>query len=363
MKICRFRVVFNISIQLLAVIVLVLPLLLVVGGCGRPQGSVFEPLAKPLVWPGPPDIPRVRYVGQISTEEDLKRKVSFGQGLKNLFFGKEEVSVLVGPYAVASDGEDKLFIADTGSSVVQVFDLANRGHWSFSRIDGGQGLATPVALTLVGGNVYVADSTLKKICVFDKKGRFLFSFGGEQLKRPSGIAYSSRFNRVYVSDTASHMIVVYNGQGEFLRTIGQRGTVAGSFNFPTHLWVDNQDKLYVSDTLNYRIQIFTADGKYISSFGGHGDGPGFLAHPSGVATDSFGNIYVIDRKFENIQIFNADGKVLMAIGQEGSKPGEFWLPGGIFIDDANRIYVADSYNKRIQVFEFIAESMRRNDDE
>ncbi|MCF7954795.1 MAG: 6-bladed beta-propeller [Phycisphaerae bacterium] len=350
---------YNIGVQILAAGVLVLLQLLMVAGCGKPQGRIFEPLAKPLVWPKPPDTPRVRYVGQISTEADLKKKVSFGQGLKDVFFGKEEISVLVGPYAVVRDGEDKLFIADTGSSVIGLYDLANREHRSFSRIDGGAGLATPVALTLVGENVYVADSTLKKICVFDKKGKFLFSFGQEQLKRPTGIAYSSRFKRLYVSDTGNHTVVVYNGQGEFLRTIGQRGTGAGDFNFPTHLWVDNQDRLYVSDTLNYRIQIFTADGKYISSFGAHGDSPGLFAHPSGVATDSFGNIYVVDRKFENIQIFNSDGKVLMAIGSEGSEPGQFWLPGGIFIDDGNRIYVADSYNKRIQVFEFIAESISR----
>ena len=345
---------FNNKMPLFSLLVLHLLLL---SGCGQPQGPVFESPEAPLVWPGPPQTARVRYVGEISTEEDLKKQVSFGQGLKNLIFGKEEIGVLVNPYAVTKDRQERLFVADTNSGVIQMFDLAKREHLIFAEIDGDQSLITPVALTTIGNNVYVADSRLKKICVFDKKGRFQFSFGQEQLKRPTGLAYNPSLDKLYVSDTTKHAIYVFDKEGIYLNTIGRRGRKAGTFNFPTHLCFD-KNKLYVSDTLNYRIQILSADGDYIDSFGKHGDSPGCFAHPSGIAVDSFGNIYVADRKFENIQIFNPQGRILMAVGREGTKPGQFWLPGGIFIDDENKIYVADSYNKRVQVFELIEETLQ-----
>ena len=66
--------------------------LFAVGGCGKPQGVIFEPLESPLVWPEPPDQPRIRYVGQVSTERDLKKAVSWHEGLVTAIFGKEDIA-------------------------------------------------------------------------------------------------------------------------------------------------------------------------------------------------------------------------------------------------------------------------------
>ncbi len=325
-------------------------------GCSSPQGEVFPVLAEPLVWPKPPEQPRVKYVGALSTEADLKKEVPWLQGLGEVIFGKKEIGVLVGPYAVVMDKDNKLFVADAGSGLVQVFDLSGREYRQFSALSGEETLQTPVALTLVDDHVYVADSVLHKVCVFDRKGNFIFSFGDNLLTRPAGIAYWQEGQKIYVADAATHVIKVFGTGGKFLFDIGARGINAGQFNFPTHLWVDKPGLLYVSDTLNYRVQVFTSDGKFVKMFGEHGDRPGYFAHPCGIATDSVGRIYVTDRQFENIQIFDSDGRILLAIGGEGSGLGEFWLPAGVFIDDRNRIYIADSFNKRIQVFELLGVS-------
>ena len=58
------------------------------GGCARPRGELFETPSKPLVWPESPEKPRIKYVGSISTELDLKKEVSWTQGFSELFFGK-----------------------------------------------------------------------------------------------------------------------------------------------------------------------------------------------------------------------------------------------------------------------------------
>jgi len=335
----------------LCVAIIVLPVL--AGGCARNRGDLFFPPDALVVWPEPPETPRVRYLGMVSTEADLKREVSLGQGLGELLFGKKEIGVLVAPYAVVIDAENRLFAADTAGAVVHMFDLVTRRYEQFADLAGDQKLVKPVGLTLVSDWVYVVDSALRKVCVFNKNGKFIFSFGGDRFVRPSGIAYWPGDKTVYVADTAAHAVYAFTESGEFIGQIGKRGVAPGLFNFPTHLWVDRAGTLYVSDTLNYRVQVFSSDGRFIRAFGRQGDRPGYFAHPCGVATDGFGYIYVTDKQFENVQIFNQQGEILMAFGHEGTAPGEFWLPAGIFVDRRNRIYVADSFNKRIQIFELL----------
>jgi len=307
----------------------------------------------PLVWPAPPEKSRISYLGVISTEADLKAKVSWTQGLGEFIFGKSKIGVLVAPSALAIDQNDRLFVTDSAGAVVHLFDLNKRTYKQFAALNGQEQLLKPVGLTIVDNRIYVVDSILRKVCVFDKKGNFIFSFGGERFLRPSGIAYSQEDEIVYVADTAGHTVDVFTKAGKFIEQIGSRGMMAGMFNFPTHLCVDKSGRLYVSDTLNYRIQIFSREHRFLRMFGRQGDRPGYFAHPCGVATDSFGNIYVTDRQFENVQVFDQQGRILLAFGQEGTQAGQFWLPAGLFIDRRNRIYVADSFNKRIQVFELV----------
>jgi DNA-binding beta-propeller fold protein YncE len=330
-----------------------LALLVSCAGCARNRGDLFFPPDALVVWPEPPEQPRIRYLGTLSTEADLKREASWVQGFGELIFGKDDVGVLLAPYAVALDSDGRMFVTDAAGAVVHIFDLKSRRYRQFADLVGQERLARPVGLTIAGNWIYVVDSKLRKVCVFDKSGRFVFSFGAGRFERPSGIAYSPGDKTVYVADTAGHTIYAFTGSGKFIQQIGARGIGPGAFNFPTHLWVDKAGTLYVSDTLNYRVQMFNSEGQFLRMFGRQGDRPGYFAHPCGIATDGFGNIYVTDRQFENVQIFNSQGEILMAFGQEGTAPGQFWLPASIFIDDRNRIYVADSFNKRIQVFELL----------
>ena len=332
---------------------LCLALIILCCGCGKKRGTLFSPLAQPIVWPELPDRPRIEYLGQLATEDNLNKEVSFVEGVGRTLFGRDKIGILNNPYGLALDDQEKLFIADSSGSMVHVMDLKTRQYRQFSELDAGDKLLSPIGLAIVENDIYVSDSMLGKICVFSRQGRYKFSFGSDTLQRPSGIAYSHDRGELFVVDTKRHAIAVFDKQGNFLREIGRRGSGPGSFNFPTHLWIDSQGKLYVSDTLNYRVQVFTPDGQFLLTLGEHGDSPGHFAHPCGLATDSFGNIYVADRQFENIQIFNSQGQILMAIGGEGHGPGQFWLPGGIFIDQSDRIFVADSFNKRVQVLQLL----------
>jgi DNA-binding beta-propeller fold protein YncE len=333
----------------------VLPVLIVIlfTGCSSERGRLFGDLDAEIVWPEPPEVARVKYIGQLSSELDLKREVSFDKALQHFIFGKPNIGAMLSPKAVVFDQMQRVFVADNSGGVIHMMDMKNRRYKQFSKLADGKSLRSPVALSLIESDIYVVDSILASICVFTSTGTFKFSFGSDILQRPSGIAYSQIGQKIYVSDTKQHAVYIFDTDGKYIKKIGERGIGRGKFNFPTCLWADKAGKLYVSDTLNYRVQIFARDGSFIFEIGKHGNRPGYFAHPSGLATDSFGNIYVADRQFENIQIFDSKGRILLAIGGEGRGPGQFWLPSGIFIDDTNRIFIADSFNSRIQIFQLL----------
>jgi DNA-binding beta-propeller fold protein YncE len=331
-------------------------LILACPGCGPDQSQLWKSPATPLVWPEPPEQPRITYLGAVSTESDMEKRGSFLDGVGVLLFGPRPVGILVSPYAVAVDPTGIMYVADAGGAVVHAFDLRTRDYRQFSDLDQETKLRKPVALVTSTERLYVVDSALRRVCVFRRNGDFLFAFGQDRLTRPAGIACRHSQGTIYVADAGRHTICVFDHEGQPLKEIGMRGTGPGQFNFPTHLCVDEEGKLYVSDTLNFRIQVFDPGDRFVRMFGQQGDRPGNFAHPCGIATDQAGNVYVTDRQFENVQIFDAQGRILMALGQEGSGPGEFWLPAGIFIDGHGRIYVADSFNKRIQIFELVKEA-------
>lgn len=326
--------------------------LLACSGCATSKGKLFTKLDQPLYWPEQPLEPKIEYIGQFSTQDDLKKEVGSFESLGRIIFGREDIGVLSRPHALAIDDRDRLYIADSTGGVIHMMDLSTRKYLQFYKLENNERLLFPIGVVTKNSKVYVADSILAKICVFNDQGKYIQSFGSDVLERPAGLACNQKNGNIYVTDTKKHAVYVFSAEGQYLQTIGRHGGGRGTFNFPTQIWSDN-DRIYVSDTLNYRIQIFSLDGKLIRIIGNHGNRAGNFAHPCGIASDSFGNIYVGDKQFENIQIFNSKGEILMAFGGEGSDPGEFWLPAAIFIDKNNRIFVADSFNKRVQVFQLL----------
>jgi len=285
-------------------------------GCARQPAPLFAEQADALVWPEPPLTPRIMYLGTLSTEDDLHGGVSFGESIRRALFGRQATGAFVCPYAVAVDAEDRLFVADSAGGVVHIMDLESRQYRQISEVSPERKFTTPVAVTVTDQLVFVADSGLAAVYVFDRDGKFRFSFGEDVLTRPAGIAYDRRQDKVYVADVSQHGIFVFDKEGQSLSRIGRQG-------------------------------------EFLRAFGRQGDRPGCFAHAAGLATDSFGNVYVSDRQFENVQIFDDRGRILMAFGGEGRRPGTFWLPAGLWIDQRDRIFVADSFNRRVQVFQLL----------
>jgi DNA-binding beta-propeller fold protein YncE len=313
----------------------------------------LEPLAEPdqraeIVWPKPPDSPRIKFVNMFQNADDLGLHKSFSQKIGKFFVGQDERG-MDRPYAIAVN-TNLTAVADPSLGVVHLFDR-KRNSYRLLRKVGEQLLATPIGVVLGGNKLYVADSELQKVFVLNSHFRLVMTLEG--FKRPTSLAYDPVLNRLYVTDTLEHKIRVFDQNGEFLYEIGGRGLQDGQLNYPSHVTFA-KNRLFVNDTMNFRVQIFNQDGQHLSTFGEKGNGLGFFIQPKGIAVDSEGHIYVADAIANHIQIFDQNGKLLLNFGQAGNGPGEFQMPTGLAIWN-DTIYVADSYNHRVQVFQYLPE--------
>ena len=322
--------------------------------CAKPPGQIFPPVNPPLAWPGPPDVPRIRYVGKLALASDLKPAVPFGKAVSRALFGKGEDRAMLTPFALCTDDADRLFVADSNAQVVHVFNLSSRAYQEWTPGENRR-FAQPVGIAYdrAGRRLFVADSVAQSVYVFDDGGKLTAEWRAGAFERPAGLAWDAANRRLFVADVTAHQVVVLSDTGAVVQRIGERGEGPGQFNFPTAVTLDPDGRLYVCDALNWRVQVFAPDFSAVGQIGRKGDMPGYFSQPKGLATDAEGHLYVLDANFEAVQIFDSAGTLLLTFGEEGHKPGQFWLPTGIFIDGRNRIWIADSYNRRVQVFDYL----------
>ncbi|MFN0008347.1 MAG: NHL repeat-containing protein [Planctomycetota bacterium] len=217
-----------------------------------------------------------------------------------------------------------------------------------------RGLAEPASVA-IGGNeeVFVLESLTSRVRVFDAAGLELRSFGARgsgpgELLEPQGLAIAPD-GEIYVSDTGNDRVQVYSKEGQFLRNVGIRGAGMSEFNTPLGLAVDAQ-RIWVADSRNHRIQVFLRNGRFVAEVGRFGHGEGGLDHPSDVAVDEDWNVYVADTDNQRIQVFDKHAKFVRAFGAHGPYAGLFLTPSGIRYH-GGLLYVADRDNHRIQVYD------------
>jgi DNA-binding beta-propeller fold protein YncE len=288
-------------------------LFLLVGACATPENIVHRSLPdSSLAWPPPPQNPRIQYVRSVPGQHDSGAHRSWLKRAAEAMFGKEEKeNKMLDPYGVFADSE-RLYVTDPGLGLVHIFDLNDEGYFDI-RDAHGQDLVSPIGIAVDNnGEIFISDSMLRKILVFDKTGKYLREIGEPELfKRPTGIAVDE--DRIYVVDTHGHQVLVFSKKdGAHLFSFGKRGTAKGEFNYPTNIFIGRDKMIYITDSMNFRVQIFDRNGNSLSAFGKLGDGSGDFSKPKGIAVDSEGHIYVVDAHFDNVQIFDKKGRLLLS---------------------------------------------------
>lgn len=332
-------------------------LLLVTAGlpaCATGPKPIFPPVSPTLVWPRPPDRPRIRYVGELSGESSLKRGRTAIEALREVIGGPLPTVEFSTPTAVAVSG-DRVYVSDAQRAGVHVMDLEQRTHTLVQQA-GGERFGWPIDVTVAGGRIVVADSERACVDLFSADGRYERTLGRDTLERPASVAWVPGADELWVLDAGAHACVAFDLQGGRLRSVGARGAGPRNFNYPAGIAYRAPFGFAIADAMNFRVQLLDPAGNLLAAFGQKGDAAGDFALPRDVAYDSDGHVYVLDSQFENVQIFDRQGRLLMAFGREGRGPGEFYLPSGITIDARDRVWIADTYNRRVQVFQYLAET-------
>ncbi|MEI6715503.1 MAG: immunoglobulin domain-containing protein, partial [Verrucomicrobiota bacterium] len=185
---------------------------------------------------------------------------------------------------------------------------------------------------------------------------------------PNGVAVDVSGN-VYVADssdrkirkiTSAGVVTTLAGSGDYGSANGN-GTAA-SFRYPNGVAVDVSGNVYVADSANHKIRKITSAGVVTTLAGsgsdGSADGPGAAAtfwHPYGVAVDGSGNVYVANSGNGKIRKITKEGIVttLAGFGETGFADGlgtaaKFSMPTGVAVDVSGNVYVADSWNNKIR---------------
>ena len=308
-------------------------------------------------WPDFPVMPRYVHEASLRLITDIAVP-DRNTRLKNLLAGAPPPEfAFLRPYDIAARF-GRIYISDPDASAISVYDVPRRRFYRLGMRLAGK-LVKPMGVALdAQSNLYVADTGSASIQVFDFLGMHRITIGqNDQLQLPLSVAVDAQGENIYVVDnggisTNLHRILQYDSTGNLLKIIGQRGDKPGEFNLPTDAVVGSDGTLYVLDSGNFRVQAFDTEGNFMSMWGSAGSGLGQLARPRSIAIDQQDNLYITDMFFGNFQVFNRQGALLLPLGKidPADQPGHFRLISGITVDETQRVYVVDQLFKKVEVF-------------
>ena len=302
-----------------------------------------------LIFPPPPNEPRIQFLTKISSSVDITGAQS---RFKKYIMGKEKVRSIDKPYGIAAY-KGKIYICDTNLNSIEIIDLKKNKFEQFEPKGMGK-LNKPINCFVdQNGFLYVADVGRQQVVVFDENSNYLYSIGSTQEMRPTDVFVYD--DKVWIVDIKNHKIKVYSKiNRKLILSFPETDESNKEYLYsPTNISIVN-DQVYVSDIGDSKIKIYSTDGTFLKSVGSYGNKLGQFVRPKGIALDQESNLYVIDSGFENAQVFNSDGKLLMFFGGKYIGPGYMWLPAKIIIDYNNleyfQKYVHNGFNLKYLIF-------------
>lgn len=147
-----------------------------------------------------------------------------------------------------------------------------------------------------------------------------------------------------VTESAGNRLCVLDKKGKFIKYIGKKGRAVGNLVGPQYAAQDSRRNIYVSDYGNRRIAVFDRDGKGLFCFGAARDDFAGLKGPTGIAVAGE-NVYVADNIFGGIYEFDLAGNFQRVLVPEKT----FQHPESIrvwndylVVCDSNRVFSVDS---------------------
>jgi hypothetical protein len=182
------------------------------------------------------------------------------------------------------------------------------------------------------GRVYVADTTLLGVLVYESDGTFVESLhpGPEPSMafRPSSVAV--RDGVLYVGNIGGREIARFDlGRRAWLPVWRSRGR--NELIAPTGLCANGADALLVADAISGVVHRIRYDGQWGEPIGRPGRGPGQFVRPKQVVRTPGGLVFVTDAGRQSILVFAASGEFLFELSGDGGRWEGFTLPAALAV--------------------------------
>ena len=225
------------------------------------------------------------------------------------------------PVKAVVDGRGRIYVLAGIGRTLKVFSYRGEYLHDFP-FPGVEAKPAPIALSAdVEGNIYVADSTSGQILVYDRDQRLKLRFGNERAGDGRFQAVQAitvdRKGHIYVADAQAMPLQVFSPDGRFIRGWGEHSGGPQNFSLPSGIAVDAAGRVIVVDAIRQVVSMFTPDGVFLSRYGGLGFAPGAMAFPADVASDGARRLYVVERVGSRLQIF--DEQAGSPRGQSGAR--------------------------------------------
>ena len=305
---------------------MVLAAAMLTGGCkSTPQAGPAL-----VVFPAPPEQPRVQFLTWASGAAELETKPGAFAGF---VLGEEPTvqRVIQKPYGLGvKDGV--VFVCDTKGLAIARLDFVKRTFSVFGASGPGR-LRKPLNMVVDPlGYKFVVDSDRKQVVVFAPDDAYVTAFDVPQPCHPVDLALYENELFVLDNDEDCRIVVLDRQSGKVVRTVGGPGGEPGRFKLPNSIAVSPDGFLYISDTHNWRIQKLTREGEPVWTKGEPGYFLGQFGRPRGIRVGPDGIVYVVDGATEIVQMFDQDGNTLMRFGGPGDGPGALGLPSTLAVD-------------------------------
>lgn len=266
------------------------------------------------------------------------------------------------PVRLAVGPDDNLYVTDFKAGSVFIYDanLVMTGQL--------KGLAKPLGVAVdESGNIFVGDSGSKTVEVYNAQGEKTATIGGGLIKMPNDLVFDND-GKLYVADSKNDTVWVFGPNGAIERSIGTSGDGNGQLKFPLAVEIAYYSdefglevgELYVANQGSSLIQVFDLEGNFLRSFGGivieHGwwniwyEWEGFFVSIQSLAFDDLGQLHALDCYMDKVQILDpVTGDYLNDYGEKGTASRQLNLPMDIVIDNFGQTIVAEARNKRVEV--------------
>ena len=193
-----------------------------------------------------------------------------------------------------------------------------------------------VAFDKIHNKLYICDRSNHRIQVFNTNGKFLHSFGSNQLQGPHGICLSKDF--VFVSDEAKKCVTKFTHEGKL------NNTFDGAVKFGSSLGIDCYGEfVYICDASFQRIHVVDLNLRYIKHFGS-----GKIKFPADISVHS-DRIYILSLSVSSIYCYNKDYTFQKEIELSG---GDIPMTLSMFMmmDPKGNFLISDGSNQEVRIF-------------